>query len=340
MKAVINILGFMILSTLALGMLFKIQHWPGASVMLMYGMGTFALFFVPVFFGRRIKNSTSGIEKASNIVGMIALFLITIGLIFKNNHWPGASLALAKGSLLFLIATVLYVVFHFKQEDKSKLEIGKAVIIGVFASVFLILYAVKPQSDILASFELLNNEQVNSTRVFDQLVKKQTATLQNEAAKSIAQNCDSAIKKINHTKKLIIEFADGQGDYATTENKIKDISLVENSFNLDAASYIMVGDGGPSLGKALKNEVSLLREQMISAIQLYPSPAQTSTIKQINEVLNTNDNVRYGEMQRWEVALFEMSPVVGALASLTGIENNIRIAQFYTNNYLLTANVK
>lgn len=37
-------------SSLALlGLLFKIQHWPGASIMLILGIGGLALVFIPSF---------------------------------------------------------------------------------------------------------------------------------------------------------------------------------------------------------------------------------------------------------------------------------------------------
>lgn len=49
MKSFVYLTGSLSASLTVLGLLFKIQHWPGASVMLVLGMAMFALFFSPAF---------------------------------------------------------------------------------------------------------------------------------------------------------------------------------------------------------------------------------------------------------------------------------------------------
>ncbi len=49
MKTFAYITGSTSASLTVLGLLFKIQHWPGASIMLVLGMGLFALLFSPTF---------------------------------------------------------------------------------------------------------------------------------------------------------------------------------------------------------------------------------------------------------------------------------------------------
>lgn len=49
MKKVAFISGAISGSLTALGLLFKIQHWPGASLLLVLGFGIGALVFIPSF---------------------------------------------------------------------------------------------------------------------------------------------------------------------------------------------------------------------------------------------------------------------------------------------------
>lgn len=48
MKAFVFITGAVSASLTCLGILFKIMHWPGASIMLVLGMGILALVYIPV----------------------------------------------------------------------------------------------------------------------------------------------------------------------------------------------------------------------------------------------------------------------------------------------------
>lgn len=47
MKTLAFVSGALFGSLTVLGILFKIQHWPGASVILALGLGIFSLLFVP-----------------------------------------------------------------------------------------------------------------------------------------------------------------------------------------------------------------------------------------------------------------------------------------------------
>ncbi len=47
MKSLAFTSGALSFSLTALGILFKIQHWPGASALLVLGLGIFSILFVP-----------------------------------------------------------------------------------------------------------------------------------------------------------------------------------------------------------------------------------------------------------------------------------------------------
>jgi hypothetical protein len=47
MKTLAFISGAFSCSLIALGILFKIMHWPGANILLVLGIGIFSIFFTP-----------------------------------------------------------------------------------------------------------------------------------------------------------------------------------------------------------------------------------------------------------------------------------------------------
>jgi hypothetical protein len=49
MKKITYITGAIFSSMTLIGMLFKIQHWPGASILSVFGIAGIALVFIPIF---------------------------------------------------------------------------------------------------------------------------------------------------------------------------------------------------------------------------------------------------------------------------------------------------
>jgi hypothetical protein len=76
-EALLHISGFVGLAFTTVGSLFKIMHWPGASVLLMVGMGTLAFIYVPIYFYKRYQTSANKpITLSASLVAMTCLILV------------------------------------------------------------------------------------------------------------------------------------------------------------------------------------------------------------------------------------------------------------------------
>lgn len=73
-----------------LGTLFKLQHWPGASILLVIGLSTLAMLYFPMGFYFLTNQS----EKIAAAVSGMFLSFVPLGILFKVQHWPGASVIL------------------------------------------------------------------------------------------------------------------------------------------------------------------------------------------------------------------------------------------------------
>ena len=103
MKKFAYITGAIASISLVAGALFKIQHWPGASLLLLVGTLTLSMFFIPYFFYVNLKEQTEKKSKVIAAFGLITALFLCAGALFKLMHWPGAIIMIGGFGLFFLI---------------------------------------------------------------------------------------------------------------------------------------------------------------------------------------------------------------------------------------------
>lgn len=87
-EALLHILGFLGLTLTTVGVLFKVMHWPGASVTLIGGMGILAFGYVPVYFFKRYQTSVNKpLTMSSSMIAMACLILIFALMKTGNSSW-------------------------------------------------------------------------------------------------------------------------------------------------------------------------------------------------------------------------------------------------------------
>ncbi|MFK7757040.1 MAG: hypothetical protein AB8B53_08935 [Flavobacteriales bacterium] len=123
MRKIIYILGFIASLLLAVGLTFKLMHWPGASIMSMIGFTGLFLMFIPVsliqnhLLGESSKRST----KAKTYIGVTASVLIGLAGIFKVLHLMGANILLIVGAAVFAFG-YLPVLFNEMYRKAERVE--------------------------------------------------------------------------------------------------------------------------------------------------------------------------------------------------------------------------
>jgi hypothetical protein len=91
--------------------LFKIQHWPGAAILMTLGALTLALVFLPSALSVLWKETHNTKRLFLFISAFVTGACFVAGTLFKINHWPGAGhiliLGTVSGILLFIPALLL-----------------------------------------------------------------------------------------------------------------------------------------------------------------------------------------------------------------------------------------
>jgi hypothetical protein len=159
------------------GIVFKMQHWPGASVILILGCGgLFILCLLKIIRTFRKEKNLPGIFKLSRTT---LLLFVAIGyflsFMFRWQHWPGWRIQFWTGVVLLFISILLFVIFrkpvNFQDSKTSafrniwnlKGNIRFIIIVTVFSS----LHALAAFSNIAPRFYSLS-----LPPAFDKFVEK------------------------------------------------------------------------------------------------------------------------------------------------------------------------
>lgn len=134
MKNTMKIFGVISTILMAFGALFKIEHWPGAGILLVVGFFLLTFVFLPsaVYVSyREVSNRT---KLFTHLTGFLAGFLFAISFLFKIQHWPGTG-------ILMLVATIItslgfipaFFINQFKEADSKAQK--TAFVFGLLGAV-------------------------------------------------------------------------------------------------------------------------------------------------------------------------------------------------------------
>lgn len=106
-----------------LGILFKVQHWPGAAILISLAYVAGLFMFIPALLVDRLKNPEKKAKRPVYILGAIGIVFQMFGLLCRIQHWPLAVFFMTGGmSVLFLIVFPWYTWLTWKDEESVKAE--------------------------------------------------------------------------------------------------------------------------------------------------------------------------------------------------------------------------
>jgi len=170
MKRLIYLSGIISMLLVLTGSVFKIQHWPGAGIMLTLGLGSLVLFFVPAALVNNYKANKNNGKLALYLVTFLVSLLVYGGALFKIMHWPGA------GILLIFTIPLPFCLFvpvflYSTSKDKSFSIINTTIILLFIAymGVTTAMLALSYSRNILDEGVQLDKLLTSSTEQLDRL---------------------------------------------------------------------------------------------------------------------------------------------------------------------------
>jgi hypothetical protein len=142
MKKLIYISGIACANLMMFGSMFKVFHWPGASIMLVIAVFLFCFFFLP---SSLISSYQSQERKQFFWLHIATLLVFDIGLmgvLFKVLHWPGAAIFLQIGIPLPFVVFLPIYLYETRHANRSNTTNFLGVMFGLtFLAVFSVLLA-------------------------------------------------------------------------------------------------------------------------------------------------------------------------------------------------------
>jgi len=226
-KLILFISAFLAGMLFILGTLFKVQHWPGAGIIITLAVLFGILFFAPALLVNKLRDLENKSMKPVYIFGAIGMICYAGGMFCKIQHWPLAGTLIVLGMIILCIITFpCYTWLTWKKENhiSSKflyMVIGLLVIIVPGALINLNLqysfeegfYSHQEQQQALYGYLSRNNNSL-MTRYHDSLSYSQMQQLH---AKTI-----NLLTLIGDVQTKMIEESEGDpGNPALSKDQIR-----------------------------------------------------------------------------------------------------------------------
>jgi hypothetical protein len=195
MKKIMYISGAIASLALIGGAFFKVNHWPGANIMLILGTLALTFLFFPAFFYMQFKEQTEKRGKIVSAVGFATAVMMCVGALFKIMHWPGAIVMIGGFVLLFVVFLPLYVINGMRNPLTRISSLSNGFLFACIGGFLLLLSFQNPSLNVLQSYKTINDDE-KALLVQLQHSWKQSATGKpvecEEALKKFTAECDAA----------------------------------------------------------------------------------------------------------------------------------------------------
>ncbi|MEJ6735932.1 MAG: hypothetical protein QNK84_02690 [Flavobacteriales bacterium] len=309
MRRTMHITGITSATLLLLGSFFKIQHWPGASLMYVLGAAGLCLLFMPLFLAVRIKEKPGKLSTISNVIGILGAIALCAGILFKIMHWPWASTLMnVGGGLLLFIFLPIYIYNGFKT---NTLKTNTIVPLIVAVAGFSLMFSLVRLNSSQAVRSSMLNIQYNINKDIESCMSTNNTLASEISADKKMQEASILAKNINSiSEELTLLIAKSKSPDISDE-EIKKILITD---------YIQISETVADLNTIRNKDKGLV--ELISLVNNYTKIYQQVTGVPSNLSIN-QDNLDY--YLKSERASFPLGIVIHDLSLL-----NLQVQRLHT----------
>ncbi len=334
----LNVLAWIAIIPTLIGEFFKIQHWPGAGPLMMFGTFIFAFFYLPLFTTENWKTKETKKSKLNLFFQSFILLIFSVGFLFKIMHWPGAGIFYFLNNFILLLIVVPFALFNLAKAGKTSINKTHGILLVIyflchcFASLMnsgsgrinidaVLQQGINTEEALKAASS--RNEQLYANLNSVKLNGHNDIIYKANQLKALA---DSAINHIKDLKSYLVTKTD-----KISKSKADTLSslYIENQVNYDIPNMVLIGNEYiPNKDKysavKLKSVINTFRDSLLGSIQ-----EQNRAITKVGLNLNTeNYTGEDGEPISWEMANFYNMPLLHVFNTLTNIQYEIKNAEY------------
>lgn len=194
MKKTMIVSGAIAVAALLTGSFFKIMHWPGASVLLILGIGLLTFLFLPLMLILKTREAQNTREKVVATLGILVGILLCASTLFKLMHWPGATFLWLSTSAVSILLFVPLYFFSGIRNPETKVNTIVTTIILVGATGLLFSLTSIKKSKLLVYRETKSYYQ--DEQLLEKLKKKTVQVVSMNEVKAILDRCAKIKERI------------------------------------------------------------------------------------------------------------------------------------------------
>jgi len=330
MKKFMYILGMIAPAMLITGTIFKIQHWAGAGVLLVFSLFLLGAIYLPVFVMVKIRDTRKEGKKVNMpmyVFGLFAGIIFIAGAMFKIMHWPGAGIMIMlSGLVTVLIFIPILVVQALKDKENQVQNFTILIFVLCFVAITFMIYALRVSKNVLTAFSVATEGHIASTEIVEARNSAYLDRLQQsvpgsdiiqEQAKEIRSRSDALNDYISDLTADIVHRSHPDNLAAVDQEGNIAFDKLDNMDELYSVRVVIFGDEGiPGMGNDLQQKINDYKK----FLSQNSDPALAGMI---NKLLDTSPR---GELS-WVQFCFLQAPMIGAVNVLTSIQSNIRVAE-------------
>jgi hypothetical protein len=301
MKQKLYVFGLITSLIIFTGVIFKVNHFPGAGYLLTIGLTTLVLFFLPAALMNNYRNSENK-SLLLYFVTWLTCFVVFTAMLFKIMHWPGAGIALTI-AIPFPYVVFLPVFLAVTSKDKN---------FNIYNTVFvLILLAMNSVFSALLALNVSRtriDDSLNLTRNYTRLEAVLAHLPEGQVNDPLNIKIEAVLKTINEYRDLILKQ-----EGLTKEQWNKSPETLWRPDARAVAAIALYNANETSPGERL--EAGL--KDLLAELDKIPSENGSSAIFSYS---HSSENGR-----TWGSEIFEDNTLSWALTYLDGLEVNLRM---------------
>jgi len=304
MKQKIYMLGLATAMIIVLGTMFKVNHWPGAGILLIGGISVLVIVFLPVALVNSLKDEDNKSKRLLYIITWLTSFVLFTGMLFKIQHWPGAGyLMLISIPFPFLVFLPVFLIVTSKNKEHS-----------IFNTVYMLFLLM-----ILSCFTALLSLNVSKEKMVDSFNVIRSYHLSQNASGIIeGQQQSPVIKKIDEVIDITEEYRELYLGYLNIQSDMwkGDLGVFQTSL-----SFSMPGGKAGRQSEAVRSKLLSELNELISLMEKTPgceslaaaAPSVFDLKKTVSGEYNIDPDLDMTPTHPW------------LLAYIMGLENNLKL---------------
>jgi len=326
-----RIIGYIGLIPLLIGSLFKIQHWPGAGLLIVLSVSLLVVAFMPMYIVHRIIKRTSTLGMIEGIMLGVTGMFVLLGMLFKIQHWPGGGVMMIVGNTMLAFTLGIMIVRAIEAKEYKQ----SWSMLGFMFAVALVFFgwSLNWSRDFLVSIQhndalIQRNEDamMQSNAALRSLLDRNDS-LQAEW-KEVSQQSEAMQDYIQDIQNLIITGCLGQSPSIESYASASDVWAQDN---YDIPTQILIGydPASPIEDEYSAYSLRVKLTEYASTMKGLTTDLETQTM--IDSLYSFQDHTSNGMVYSWEVMHFYHASFASVMQTL----NTLQLGVAMTENRLL-----